>query len=232
MYALTVRQLTADEMAEVQRRSKYAQSVSTTPTDYVQHIVPSLGCGFFLFVIPWILISLLVCATAEDFMVWGIVLYLITVLVFFGHFLWEEHMGRKSLLKNILALEKDVSGGIAECVRIRSDEVVQFIEDHGEMIDGRDDWGTMFVYRIDDDRVAYIQEFEDDEENGWPNDDFEVVRLPISKEELAIVYHGKRVKPCAMLDKRICKYTGDHHNGDIQNVNWSALVQGKTTINT
>ena len=93
--------------------------------------------------------------------------------------------------------------------------------------------GKVFVFRLDEQHATVISDVGltllcDGEDKDFPNEDFEIIRLPNSKRVINIKCYGKRMTPQKVLPAKIEK--GIYRDGEPFEIDWDAFLAGKVKI--
>lgn len=125
--------------------------------------------------------------------------------------------------------EREAAAGAVAVARIRPLAVAEVLRDslaHGFQ-------GKVFVFRIDNRHAIVISDVGltllcDGEGKNFPNDDFEIVRLPESKIVIDISCYGGRMTPQKILPAKIEK--GIYRDGEPFEIDWDAFLAGRVKI--
>ncbi len=163
-------------------------------------------------------------------------IFIVLVFVFAsGYLIWVTSVLRRGLRTSRLATSRsqafanDIKSGTVAVARIKPMAVAEVLRDtieHGFQ-------GKVFVFRLDEQHATVISDVGltllcDGEDKDFPNEDFEIIRLPNSKRVINIKCYGKRMTPQKVLPAKIEK--GIYRDGEPFEIDWDAFLAGKVKI--
>lgn len=126
------------------------------------------------------------------------------------------------------ALARDLIEAMVAVARVNPLAVAEIrrIQEHGND-------GKVFVFQLDEQHATVISDVGltllcDGKDVDFPNDDFEIIRLPNSKRVIDIKCYGKRMIPQKVLPAKIEK--GIYRDGEPFEIDWDAFLAGKVKI--
>jgi len=216
--------MSTEERAWVERRA--SAPLDPTAKYSLSDLIPPLffaGCLAIVLSVPLALVARIRRLVPANFVVWSLVCGYAVMVAFWLQRKWSRRRRHKRERER---LARDLEGGKVEVARFRPTEVVASCVTESQGQAHRWESGGAFVFRLGDSAALALSELDCDGATGWPNTEFDVIRLPHSSRVLRVVGYGQFLEPTLKTDEWIL----DHSitEGEVFEADWASFFRSRT----